>query len=69
MKYDFETRLAVTELRSILKDLLHAEINLARSNVLELPEELNNMKKLIKHIDDKIKELEAKNKIDEDALY
>ena len=44
-------------------------MNLAWDNVLELPKELADMKKLIKHIDDKIKELETKNKVDEDELY
>ena len=40
MMYDFETRVAVAELKG-----------------------------RIKHIDSKIKELETKNKIDEDELY
>ena len=73
MMYDFETRVAVMELKGILKELqrisIRAEMNLAWDNVLELPKELADMKKLIKHIDDKIKELETKNKVDEDELY
>ena len=73
MKYDFETRVAVMELKGVLKELqrisIRAEMNLAWDNVLELPKELTDMKKLIKHIDDKIKELETKNKVDEDELY
>lgn len=73
MKYDFETRVAVIELKGILKELqkicIRAEFNLAWDNVLELPKELADMKELIHHIDSKIKELESKNKIDEDELY
>ena len=73
MNYDFETRVAVMELKGILKELqrisIRAEMNLAWDNVQELPKELADMEKLIKHIDDKIKELGAKNKVDEDELY
>ena len=73
MNYDFETRVAVMELKGVLKELqricIRAEMNLAWDNVLELPKELTDMKGLIKHIDSKIKELETKNKIDEDELY
>ena len=73
MNYDFETRVAVAELKGVLKELqrisIRAEMNLAWDNVLELPKELTDMKELIKHIDSKIKELETKNKIDEDELY
>ena len=75
MMYDFETRVAVMELKGVLKELqrisVRAEMNLAWDNVLELPKELADMKKLIKHIDDKIKELETKNKVyeNEDELY
>ncbi len=75
MTYDFETRVAVMELKGVLKELqrisIRAELNLAWDNVLELPKELADTKKLIKHIDDKIKDLEAKNKVDEneDELY
>ena len=73
MNYDFETRAAVAELKGVLKELqricIRAEFNLAWANVLELPKELTDMKGLIKHIDSKIKELETKNKIDEDELY
>ena len=73
MNYDFETKVAVVELKGVLKELqricIRAEMNLAWDNVLELPKELTDMKELIKHIDSKIKELETKNKIDEDELY
>ena len=73
MNYDFETRVAVAELKGVLKELqricIRAEMNLAWDNVLELPKELADMKELIPHIDSKIKELETKNKIDEDELY
>ena len=73
MMYDFETRVAVAELKGVLKELqkicIRAEMNLAWDNVLELPKELTDMKGLIKHIDSKIKELETTNKIDEDELY
>ena len=73
MNYDFETRVAVAELKGVLKELqricIRAEMNLAWDNVLELPKELTDMKGLIKHIDSKIKELETKNKIGEDELY
>ena len=73
MNYDFETRVAVMELKGILKELqrisIRAEMNLAWDNVQELPKELADMKELIHHIDSKIKELETKNKIDEDELY
>ena len=73
MNYDFETKVAVAELKGVLKELqricIRAEFNLAWDNVLELPKELADMKGLIKHIDSKIKELETKNKIDEDELY
>ena len=73
MNYGFETRVAVAELKGVLKELqricIRAEMNLAWDNVLELPKELTDMKGLVKHIDSKIKELETKNKIDEDELY
>ena len=73
MNYDFETKVAVAELKGVLKELqricIRAEMNLAWDNVLELPKELTDMKELIKHIDSKIKEFETKNKIDEDELY
>ena len=73
MKYDFKTRVAVIELKGVLKELqricIRTEMNLAWDNVLELPKELADMKELIKHIDGKIKELETKNKVDEDELY
>ena len=73
MSYNFETRVAVAELKGVLKELqricIRAEMNLAWDNALELPKELTDMKGLIKHIDSKIKELETKNKIDEDELY
>ena len=73
MNYDFETKVAVAELKGVLKELqricIRAEMNLAWDNILELPKELTDMKELIKHIDSKIKELETKNKIDEDELY
>ena len=73
MNYDFETKVTVAELKGVLKELqricIRAEMNLAWDNVLELPKELTDMKRLIKHIDSKIKELETKNKIDEDELY
>ena len=73
MNYDFETKVAVVELKGVLKELqricIRAEMNLAWDNILELPKELTDMKELIKHIDSKIKELETKNKIDENELY
>ena len=73
MNYDFETRVTVAELKGVLKELqricIRAEMNLAWDNVLEVPKELTDMKGLITHIDSKIKELETKNKIDEDELY
>ena len=73
MNYDFETKVAVAELKGVLKELqricIRAEMNLAWDNILELPKELTDMKELIKHIDSKIKELETKNKIDENELY
>ena len=73
MNYDFETKVTVVELKGVLKELqricIRAEMNLAWDNILELPKELTDMKELIKHIDSKIKELETKNKIDEDELY
>ena len=73
MNYDFETKVAVAELKGVLKELqricIRAEMNLAWDNILELPKELTDMKELIKHIDSKIKELETKNKINENELY
>lgn len=70
---DFETRVAVAELKGVLRELQkicrHAEFDLAWDNVMDLPKELIEMKKLIKTIDNKIKTLETQNKVDEDELY
>ena len=69
----YEMQVAIAEMKGVLKELqrisIRAELNLAWDNIRCLPEELVMMKKLIKSLDGRIKELETQNEDDEDDLY
>ena len=69
----FETQIVVSEMKGVLKELqrisVRTELNLAWSNIMELPAELEMMTRLIKSLDGRIKELETENEDDEDDLY
>ena len=69
----YEMQVAIAEMKGVLKELqrisIRAELNLAWENVHSLPEELVMMKRLIKSLDGRIKELETQNEDDEDDLY
>lgn len=70
---DFETRVAVAEVKGLLRELRnicgHVEYNLAWDNLTETSKELMEVKSLIETIDNKIKTLETQNKVDEEELY